>query len=357
MTAPGAGRGRGAAGCAPVFEHVTTGAAETFLWRCDDYPWERNVWNVHPEVEIHLVRNASGIVLVGDHIGTFEPGHLAMVGGGLPHDWVTPVGLGETIAQRDIVVQFDPARLEAATAALPEVGAIETLLVEASRGLEFHGETRRRGAEVMEAMGRVDGLERLALFLRLLSVLVSGTERRPLSSAGFVPSTDHRSLDLVAAAFGFIVENFRRDIRLGDLADHLGMSEWTCSRFFKRHSGHSFTDHMAQLRVSHACELLSGTAMPVTEVCYEVGFGNVSNFNRLFRLQRGLTPSAYRRLARNRRPAPVTAGRRPAARPTDAERALHGGGSCAEPRVLDDATCMKSSAARMETTRSAPVGR
>ena len=81
----------------PVFERVVTGHDETFLWRCDDYPWERNVWNVHPEVEIHLVRHASGVALIGDHIGAFEPGHLAMVGGGLPHDWVTPTQGGEVI--------------------------------------------------------------------------------------------------------------------------------------------------------------------------------------------------------------------------------------------------------------------
>ncbi len=78
------------------------------------------------------------------------------------------------------------------------------------------------------------------------------------------------------------------------------MSEWACSRFFKKNSGNSFTDYVAQLRVGHACKLLSETDLPVTDICFEVGYGNVSNFNRVFRLQRGLTPSAYRRLARNR---------------------------------------------------------
>ncbi len=73
----------------PVFEHVMTEPSKSFLWRLDDYPWGRNVWNFHPEYEIHLIRNASGVALVGDHIGPFEPGYLAVVGSGLPHDWVT----------------------------------------------------------------------------------------------------------------------------------------------------------------------------------------------------------------------------------------------------------------------------
>jgi hypothetical protein len=74
----------------------------------DDYPWGRNVWNFHPEYEIHLIRNASGVALVGDHIGPFEPGYLVVVGSGLPHNWVTDTAPGELIAGRDILPQFDP---------------------------------------------------------------------------------------------------------------------------------------------------------------------------------------------------------------------------------------------------------
>ncbi|TIW73580.1 MAG: AraC family transcriptional regulator, partial [Mesorhizobium sp.] len=70
----------------PSFEHIVTEASDSFLWRLDDYPWERNVWNFHPEYEIHLLRKSSGVALVGDHIGEFGPGYLAIVGGGLPHD-------------------------------------------------------------------------------------------------------------------------------------------------------------------------------------------------------------------------------------------------------------------------------
>ncbi|SCB24333.1 hypothetical protein GA0061101_104470 [Rhizobium lusitanum] len=44
----------------PAVEHIVTNANETFLWRADDYPWERNAWNYHPEIEIHL----SGIAVL-----------------------------------------------------------------------------------------------------------------------------------------------------------------------------------------------------------------------------------------------------------------------------------------------------
>ena len=182
---------------APVVERVVTDASETFLWRLDDYPWARNVWNVHPEYEIHLVRNASGVALVGDHVERFEPGHLTIVGSHLPHDWVTSVRPGERIRGRDIVLQFDADRLRGASASLPECAGLDGFLRLALRGLAFHGETRRLGAEWLEAMGELRGLERLALFLRLLATMASRAEYRVLSSPGFAPARDPETQDLI----------------------------------------------------------------------------------------------------------------------------------------------------------------
>ena len=95
----------------PRFEQVLTAENETFLWRIDDYPWARSIWNFHPEFEIHLIRKSTGTVFIGDYIGEFSPGHLTIVGGGLPHNWVSHIRAGETVNSRDLVVQFDPEKL------------------------------------------------------------------------------------------------------------------------------------------------------------------------------------------------------------------------------------------------------
>lgn len=284
----------------PVLEQIVTDAAETFLWRCDDYPWERNVWNIHPEYEIHLIRNASGIALVGDHIEPFEPGYLAIVGSGLPHDWVTATAPGEVIRGRDIVLQFDPERVLGAADLFPELADIEPFLTLALRGLAFHGETRRQGAELLEAMRDVTGLERLALFFRLLNTMAARSEYKVLSSENFTPDTDNSSLGSIQVALTHIRENFTRDLRLSEVADLLGMSEWAFSRFFKKNSGSSFTDYLRTLRIGYACKLLADTQMPITDICFEIGYANVSNFNRNFLSQRGATPSSYRRLSQQR---------------------------------------------------------
>ena len=284
---------------APVVEHIVTDARESFLWRLDNYPWERNVWNVHPEYEIHLVRKCEGVALVGDHVERFEPGHLAIVGSYLPHDWVSATSPGEVVPGRDIVLQFDPERIRAAAAHLPELAEVGAFLDLALRGLAFTGETRRQGAALLEAMGAASGLERLTLFFRLLACLANG-EYRVLSSAAFAGRGDGADHSWIQPVIAHLVENFAEDIRLPELAERFGMNAWTFSRRFQKSSGKSLTDYMTTLRLSQACKLLADTDKPVTDICFEVGYANVSNFNRAFLRTRGLAPSLYRRLARRR---------------------------------------------------------
>ena len=52
-----------------------------------------------------------------------------------------------------------------------------------------------------------------------------------------------------------------------------------------------------RLRINLACQLLMGdAAMRITDVCFSSGFNNISNFNRQFLAQKGMTPSRFRAL-------------------------------------------------------------
>lgn len=285
----------------PTFEHIITGIDESFLWRLDDYPWERNVWNFHPEFEIHLIRKGAGVAFVGDYIGAFSATYLTVIGSDLPHDWVTMTAPGEVIEGRDIVLQFHPDRIREAMRLLPEFAELEDFFARAQRGLVFTGETLEKGAALVEGMGAQKGVARLTLFLQLLHLLASSTEYEVLSSPEYSPKLDAETLDALQRALVFIYRNFSTDIRLADVAELAGMSESAFSRFFKKNTGNTFTDHVNKLRIWQACKLLAESDMPITDICFEVGYLNISNFNRTFLRQHRMTPSAYRRLAPHRR--------------------------------------------------------
>lgn len=285
----------------PFFEHIITDAGESFLWRLDDYPWQRNVWNFHPEFEIHLIRKSSGVAYVGDYIGPFCPGHLAVIGGGLPHDWVTGTRPGELISNRDIVVQFDAQKIRTAAAALPEFADLEEFFARCGRGLAFRGAAAQEGAALIEAMDKPRGFARLLMFFELLHLLSTTVEYDVLSSPNFVPELNKAAVDVIQKALIYIVDNHMKAIRLRDIASLSDMSESAMSRFFLKNTGNSFTEHVTKLRLYRTCILLTETTMPITDICFGVGFTNLSNFNRNFLRQYRMTPSSYRRLAKHRR--------------------------------------------------------
>jgi len=284
---------------APVFEPIVPPRSETFVWRCDDYPLPWSVWNNHPECEIHLIRNTEGTCYVGDYIGPFTSGDLYLVGRDLPHNWVTPLPPGEIAEQRDVVIQFDQERLFRAAEALPELNRLMHLLHLAQRGLSFHGQTRRNGAALVEAIGTAAGLDRLSLFFELLHLLSTTEEHRVLSSDGFAPNLDAKANQILRDVLQHLAAHLDDDIRLSDMAAIAGMTESSFSRFFKKNTGNTFTRHLSELRTSKACHLLASTDKAVTEICHDVGYFNISNFNRAFRDVRGMTPSQYRHLARS----------------------------------------------------------
>jgi len=284
-----------------VFEHISIPPDRSFLWRLDDYPLRRGVWNYHPEVEVHLIRSSSGLAYVGDHIGKFHPGQLVLVGSNLPHNWVTP-GIGARVIEgRDIVVQFDPAPLLASADALPEIGQLRDLLGRAALGLEFGGATAVDCAALLEQMNGAPPLTALALLLDLLGRLARSQEVRTLSSQRFASdfrpgsAADRQRLTL---ALDYVQSRFTQVISRPEVARHVGLSDSAFSRFFKEKTGNTFGDHVTSLRIWLACQLLADGGRAITDICFEAGFGNISNFNRTFLSRTGFTPSRYRRALR-----------------------------------------------------------
>lgn len=256
-------------------------------------------------MEIHYIANASGVLLVGHHVGAFTPGHISVIGSNLPHDWVTPLAPDERIPGRDVVIQFLPAKLDEASAFLPELAGLRDFLTRAQRGLSIKGRTRERAEALILDMRFQTGLVRLSTFLLLLSLLRDTEEYDALSSEAYVPDLSCGSLEALQQVFAHIFANLSEDIRLPDMARMVGMSDSGFSRFFKKNSGHSFTDHVNKLRIWKAGQLLADTALPITDICFEVGYRNLSNFNRVFLRHHHLTPTQYRKLATNRRTVPL----------------------------------------------------
>jgi AraC-like DNA-binding protein/mannose-6-phosphate isomerase-like protein (cupin superfamily) len=270
-------------------------------WHEHDYPSPVARWNYHPEYEIHLIRKGTGKFIVGDHIGTFEAGHVSLVGSGLPHDWVSDLEPGEVLENRDVVIQFDGKWVEHTAALVPEMAEVKPLLDQSARGIEFLGQAARSAALSMEAMGASTGLARLQHLMELFSTLTRAPqeERRYLADEWFRPQLDGQAAAVVDIVLEYVFSNHAGTLKMSDAAALVGMTEPTFSKYFKRSTGQNFSDLTRKLRLAHARRLLERSDKAISDICYEVGFSNLSNFNRHFLNDAGETPRNYRQRVRN----------------------------------------------------------
>jgi AraC-like DNA-binding protein len=265
-------------------------------WHQHDYPSAVARWNYHPEYEIHLIRKGTGKFIVGDHIGTFEAGHVSLVGSGLPHDWVSDLEPGELIEGRDALIQFDGKWVEQTAELVPELAEIKPLLEQSARGIEFLGPTAQAAAAAIEAMGVSTGLVRLHHLLELFAVLAHAPQedRRYLADEWFRPQLDGQAAAVVDIVLEYVFSNHAGSVKMSEAAALVGMPEPTFSKYFKRATGQNFSDLVRKLRLAHARRLLEHSDKAISDICYEVGFSNLSNFNRHFLNDAGETPRQYR---------------------------------------------------------------
>jgi AraC-like DNA-binding protein len=266
-------------------------------WHEHDYPSPLARWNYHPEYEVHLIRKGTGKFIVGDHIGTFEAGHVALIGSGLPHDWVSDLEPGQVLERRDAVIQFDGKWIQQCAAVMPELAEVRQLLDQSARGIQFLGTTAADAAASIEAMGASEGLARLRHLITLFTVLAGSPpeDRRYLADEWFRPQLDGQAAAVVDLVLEYVFNHHAGSVRMSEAAALVGMAEPTFSKYFKRATGQNFSDLVRKLRLAQARRLLETTDTPVSTICHRVGFTNLSNFNRHFLNDTGTTPSAYRK--------------------------------------------------------------
>ena len=268
------------------------------LVRCLEhgFPTPLARWHCHEEYELHLIVATSGHAFVGDWIGAFEPGHLVLCGPKLPHNWISTDTPAEGVPVRDLVIQFLHTPIFEAAERIPELQEAVRMLERARYGIEFFGMAAAAEAHwyrVREARG----LKRFSLFCDFVADLAQCTDYRLLSG---MQADGDNPLEALNDVVTRIANDPGADVSAADVAAELGMNAGRFSRLFRRATGHSFLSYVNQVRVNKACLLLMQTDRYISSICYEVGFNNISNFNRQFLEIKGVTPTEFRRLSQLR---------------------------------------------------------
>ena len=248
-------------------------------------------WHFHPELQLVFVRGGNGKRHIGNHLSYFRNGDLILIGSNLPH-----YGLTDQLTknQLEIVIQFRKDFLGDQFLSTPEMQAIRQLFRRAKYGILFTESLKYELGERLEELYELNNFDRLMKFLKILNVLAATSNYELLNASDYVIEVNLQENERMKRIYGFVRNNYQEKINMNEIAGEANMTIPAFSRYFKKHSGKTFTQFVNEFRIVHACKLLTESNRSVSSIAMESGFNNFSHFNRLFKKQLGQAPSAYR---------------------------------------------------------------
>lgn len=251
--------------------------------------------HVHKEYELNFIENGAGLVrIVGDSVERIDNYELVLVGGGeVGHTWEQGDCRSESI--REITIQFSPDLFSPSLLARRQFDSIRRMLEQAKYGLVFPQRAIMKIYSILDGISFEEkSFHQVARLLSLLFELSISEGIRTLTTGIFAQAPREPDSRRVSKIKEYVNGRFQEDIKLVDAASLVGMSTAAFSRYFKLRTGKNFSDYIIDLRIGNASRLLIDTTTSVTEICYECGFNNLSNFNRIFKRKKGSTPKEFR---------------------------------------------------------------
>ena len=102
-------------------------------------------------------------------------------------------------------------------------------------------------------------------------------------------------IGLIKTVLEYIELHYASSVTLNDLAAAANMNPRYFCRFFRSITHQSPMEYVNMYRIEKAAQMLLRTRLPVTNVCMECGFNECSNFIKVFRKYKGVTPNQYRK--------------------------------------------------------------
>lgn len=247
----------------------------------------------HEELELNLILNGKGAKrVVGDHLAEIDDAELVLVGSNLPHVWQTYKCKSKEI--REVTIQFHKDLFDEKFLKRNQLSFIRTMLERSARGILFSKQTTEQLAPRLLALNQKQGFDSVLELLSILHDLSVSRNMHSLSDATFNNAEYSYNSRRIGKAVDYMNQNFHKPITLTEVSKLANMTDVSFSRFFKARTGITFMDSLLEMRLGHASRLLIDTTQSVSEVAYNCGFNNISNFNRLFKKKKGCTPKEFR---------------------------------------------------------------
>jgi len=251
--------------------------------------------HVHPEYELNFIENAKGAHrIVGDSIEVIDDLELCLIGNeSLEHAWMNFHCESKEI--HEITIQFHKDLFLESLLNKKQFHTVAVMLENAKKGMVFSRTVIEQVKDRLDLLNKgQNGFYSVLELLAILYELSMDENSRILCSSAFNKKDDSSESRRIQKVITFLNSNYQKEIRLLDVANYVNMSEVSFSRFMKKRTGKNYIEYLNDLRLGIASRHLVDSSKTVSEISYECGFNNLSNFNRIFKKRKGFTPKEFR---------------------------------------------------------------
>ncbi|AFC30819.1 AraC family transcriptional regulator [Paenibacillus mucilaginosus 3016] len=249
--------------------------------------------HTHDYYEIYYLMSGRRRLYIGNQCYSLKKGSLAFIPKNVPHKTMT----ASPPEHERLVIYFHDAYIDSAVKEQPDLllpfsgqepvlelnqqeqAFVENLLLQMIN--EYSDKDRRGRALYFKSL-----LTQLLLFAGRKQPDGSTEELKPVN-----PS--------IREIVQHCNDHFREPMTLGQIAGRFFLSPSYVSRLLKKYTGHSFPEYLNTLRIRESQRLLRETGLKMIEIAEQVGYLNITHFNKNFKLITGMSPLQYKKMAQN----------------------------------------------------------
>lgn len=246
----------------------------------------------HKEIQLSYILEGEGTLIVGDTISHYQKGDVLAIDGNLPHLFKSEPNA--SVKSHMLTLFFTKEGFGNDFFGLEELSEVATFFHKIGNGFKVNSH-KKSLAESFLTLKDSSKLERFTRFLQILKTL-SKAKKQALSSYTYGRNYSADEGKRMQDVMSYTMSHFHEVITLDQIAEVALMTKNAFCKYFKKRTNKTYVQFLNELRVENASKLLiTHKEISIAEIGYQSGFGTISNFNRQFKLVKGMTPSVFRK--------------------------------------------------------------
>lgn len=266
------------------------------LVQVDEMPFFYDQLHYHPEFQITAIVKGEGIFYAGNNMSAFEVKDIFIIGANVPHllKCSKVYHSDNSPGVKGVSLFFDEFSFGKKFFEIGEMEGLNSLLKDSNRVIKVNGPLNDAIFDRIVSTPKLENEQLVITFLEILSLLRQ-SEKKFLNTEQYNLILNNNEGGRLNEVLDYTFQYFKQEIKIEQIAKIALLSRSQFSYFFKLHTGKTYIQFVNELRIENACILLKNEQYSIEQICYEVGFQNLSNFARQFKKMKGLTASKYRK--------------------------------------------------------------